>query len=283
MKNQLIRIIAIALLGVCVYINMYEIDELGLMQFFAYAGLLGFTFAVGIPIIFIKNKISLSKKFGLLFLSMIIAAIIPLLGFGNLKYILEEHLMNKEMNKVVNQYNVNLQTDEVFLTFQNHLLVGKRDDLFGSIDKTLLVYNAAGKETKRIKITELAKAAVPYLPLTDKEKETTYFDGMKTQGNTYDLWEKIDDNDIQLFFRYVTTEVPEDYQPEPDMPADAKDIKFHYDITYSPVLDENGEFVFSSDTFHLYKSNDSIRVSYKASGIEAIVAPNTAVLVNEIK
>ena len=45
---------------------------------------------------------------------MIIATIIPLLGFGNLKYILEEHLMNKEMNKVVNQYNVNLQTDEVF-------------------------------------------------------------------------------------------------------------------------------------------------------------------------
>ncbi len=62
MKNQLIRLIAIILLGVCLYINMYEKDELGLMQFFAYVGLLGFTFAVGIPIIFIKNKISLSKK-----------------------------------------------------------------------------------------------------------------------------------------------------------------------------------------------------------------------------
>jgi len=62
MKNQLIRLIAIVLLGMCVYIDMYENDELGLMQIFAYVGLLGFTFVIGIPKIFIKNKISLSKK-----------------------------------------------------------------------------------------------------------------------------------------------------------------------------------------------------------------------------
>jgi len=84
------------------------------------------------------------------------------------------------------------------------------------------------------------------------------------------------------FFRYVTMEVPEDYKYEPDMPNDARDVKFHYDITYSPVLDEKGEFIFNSDTFHLFKKNQSIRVSYKAVGIEAIVAPSSAVLVNEI-
>jgi len=50
-----------------VYIDMYENDELGLIKFFAYFCLLGFTFVIGIPIIFIKNKISLSKKFGLFF------------------------------------------------------------------------------------------------------------------------------------------------------------------------------------------------------------------------
>jgi len=282
MKNQLIRLIAIVLLGMCVYIDMYENDELGLMQIFAYVGLLGFTFVIGIPIIFIKNKISLSKKIGLLFISMVIAAVIPFLGFGNLKIILEDHLINKEIEKVDNQYNVELQKDSVFLAFDNHLLVGNKDDSLGNMDKTLLVYDSLGKETKRIKITELAKAAVPYLPLNDKEKETTYFDGMKTQGITYDLLKKINGNDIQLFFRYVTTEVPEDYKYEPDMPNDARDIKFHYDITYSPVLDEKGEFIFNSDTFHLFKNNQSIRVSYKAVGIEAIVAPSSAVLVNEI-
>lgn len=85
MKNQLIRLIAIILLGMCVYINMYEKDELGLMQFFAYVGLLGFTFAVGIPIIFIKNKISLSKKFGLLFLSIIIAKNNSFIGIRKFK------------------------------------------------------------------------------------------------------------------------------------------------------------------------------------------------------
>lgn len=210
---------------------------------------------------------------------MVIVAIIPILGFGNLKYVLEDHLINKELKKVVNQYNVELQTDNVFLTFENHLLVGDKDDLFGSIDKTLLVYDSSGKETKRIKITELAKDSLLYLPLTDKEKETTYLDGMRTQGNTYDLLKKINGNDIQLYFRYVTTEVPEDYKPDPDMPSDARDVKFHYDITYSPVLDENGEFVFNSDTF----KTDHFRVSYKSVGKEAIVAPNTAVLVNEIK
>ena len=68
---------------------------------------------MGIPIIFIKNKISLSKNWFVV-LSILIAAIIPLLGLGNLKYIFEEHFMNKEMNKVVNQYNVDLQNDEVF-------------------------------------------------------------------------------------------------------------------------------------------------------------------------
>ncbi|WP_155592246.1 hypothetical protein [Lysinibacillus cavernae] len=209
---------------------------------------------------------------------MVIAAIIPLLGFGNLKYVLEDHLINKELKKVVNQYNVELQTDKVFLTFDNHLLVTDKNDIFGSMDETLLVYDSSGKETKRIKLSELAKSAIPYLPLTDKEKETTYFDGMRTQGNTYDLLKKINGNDIQLFFRYVTTEVPADYKPEPDMPSDAKDVKFHYDIIYSPVLDENGEFVFNSNTF----KKDQFRVSYKAVGIEAIVAPNTAVLVNEI-
>ncbi|WP_155592247.1 hypothetical protein [Lysinibacillus cavernae] len=67
MKNQLIRLIAIVLLGMWVYIDMYQNDELGLMKFFAYVGLLGFTFVIGMPIIFIKNKISLSKKFGLFF------------------------------------------------------------------------------------------------------------------------------------------------------------------------------------------------------------------------
>ena len=209
---------------------------------------------------------------------MVIAAIIPFLGFGNLKYVLEDCLINKEIEQVVNQYNVELQTDNVFLTFDNHILVENKDDLEGNIGKTLLVYDSSGKETKRKKVQELAKAAVPYLPLTDREKETTYFDGMEMQGNAYDLLKKINGNDIQLTFRYVTTEVPKEYKPEPDMPSDARDVKFHYEIIYSPVLDENGEFVFNSGTF----KNNRFLVSYIAEGIERIVARSSAVLVNEI-
>ncbi|MDN4494450.1 hypothetical protein [Ureibacillus aquaedulcis] len=282
MKNQLIRVIAILLLGMLVYINTYEESGIGLAAFFAYVELLIVTFLIGIPIIFLFNKISLGNKVGLLILTMIIAAIIPQLGFGKLKYVLEDHLINKEMEIVENDYSVELQRDNVFLTFDNHLLVGNIDDLMGNMDKTLLIYNKSGKEINRIKVTQLAKAAVPYLPLTNKQKVTTYFDGMDTQEIKYDLFKKVKDNDIQFAFRYVTTDAPEDYNPEPDMPSDARDIKYHYMITYSPVLDESGEFVFSSDTFHLARNNQSILVSYIAEGIEAIVAPSSAVLVNEI-
>ena len=282
MMNQLIRIIAIILLGMLLYLNTYEKDELGLTAFFAYVGLLGFTFIIGIPIIFLYNKVSLGKKIGLVILSMAIAAIIPALGFGNLKYALEDYLAIKEIEKVENEYKVELQIDNVFLTFDQYLLVGNKDDLVGNMDKTLVVYDTSGKAIKSILVTELAKATVPHLPFTEKEKETTYFDGMDTQGNAYDLVKKINSNHIQLTFRYVTTEVPEGYKPDPDMPSDAKDTKFHYKLTYSPVIDENGEFKFSSDTFQVYTDNESIRVSYIAEGMEAIVAPSSAVLVSEI-
>jgi len=177
---------------------------------------------------------------------MAIAAIIPAFGIANLKYVLEKYLVNKEIVKVEEQYNVELQTDIVFLPFDQYLLMGNKDDLVGNMDKTLLVYDSSGKAIKRILVTELAKAAVPHLPLTEKEKETSYFDGMETQGNAYDLLKKINSNDIKLAFRYVTTEVPEGFQPDPDMPSDAEDIKFHFTITYSPVIDENGEFKFWS-------------------------------------
>ncbi|MFC7685288.1 hypothetical protein [Ureibacillus sp. GCM10028918] len=281
MKNQLLRISSIIVLGLLVYINAYEKDELGLTAFFAYFEMLFFAFLIGIPIIFIRNKIRLWSKIGLLFLSTFIIALIPPLGFGNLKYVLEDNLLENDVEKIENLFNVDLQKDSVYLTFDNHLLVTKYKEIGGITDESLMVYDSSGKIINQLSVSELAKAVLPYLPLTEKEKETTYFDGMYTSINNYDLFKKIGDNKITFGYRYVTHEVPENFIPEPDMPSDVKDLKFHYNITYSPSLDASGNFVFDSDTIDA--DDDDPLASYVAEGIEAIVAPNTAVLVSEIK
>jgi len=43
---------------------------------------------------------------------------------------------------------------------------------------------------------------------------------------------------------------------------------------------KTGNLNFGPDTFQEHTNNESIRVSYRAVGMEAIVAPNSAVLVN---
>lgn len=154
----------------------------------------------------------------------------------------------------------------------------KHQEFIGITEQQLSVYDSTGAIIQEITISALAKAAVPHLPLTAEQLETTYFDGMYTMPQELGL----KGDTITLNYRYVTSEEPAGFEREPDMPADAKDIQYHYSIVYTPTLDANGHFIFNSTT--IKEENESQpAVSYKAEGIESNVAPNSAVLVSEIK
>lgn len=282
MKNQLFRIVAIITFGLVVYLNVYENDEIGLMPIIASIKMLFFAFIIGIPIIFIRNKISFGRKIGLLVLPLCILMVITLLGFGNVKYAIDGKMLENEVEEIEERYNVDLQKDDVYLTFDNYLLVTKYHEISGITEQQIVVYDSTGAVTNEITVSDLAKAVVPHLPLTEEEMKTTYFDGMYTTIHTFDLLKKMEDSSISLDYRYVTSETPADFEREPDMPEDAKDIQYHYSIIYTPTLDANGDFVFNSATIKV-ENEHRPAVSYIAEGIESIVAPNTAVLVNEIK
>lgn len=273
MKNSVIRLLAIFLMGMVVYFKYYEDDEVGLSAFFAYIFLIVVTIIISIPIIFIKNRSRLLKKIGLVFLSLCIAIFAPLLGIGKLKYVLEDSLYNSTVHKASKQFNVKLPNKALFVRSGNHLMVDNGDG-------TLSVFATNGKEVNRTEINKLAKDAVPHLPLSDEQKSTTYYDGYTPQKLSYRLFKKINDSQIAFSFRYVTSDVPANYEPEPDMPNDARDILFHYSINYIPTIDGNGEFVFDSKNF---KKENYYLVSYKGPGIEAIVAPARAKLVSDLK
>ncbi len=63
------------------------------------------------------------------------------------------------------------------------------------------------------------------------------------------------------------------------MPSDATDILFHYVIEYVPTIDSNGDFVF--DISHYQQDPDYLK-SYKAPGMESIVAPARAKLIQDL-
>lgn len=272
MKHTLIRMLVIFLLGHVVYFNYYIEDELGLAAFFAHIYLVGFTLIISIPIIFIKNQASVSKKIGLVMLSLVIAFITPSLGIGKLKYMLQDELSAREINTISKQYDVNLTTNSIAIPFEHALLVDQGDGV-------LTVYDEGGQEVNKVDIKQLAKDAISNLPLTEKQRLTTYYDGYESQRFRYELFTKEEENNISFSYRYVTDEIPDGFTPAPDMPSDATNIQFHYDIIYTPSLNKNGEFLFEQKN---YKKDADYRVSYKATGMEAIVAPANAKLINEM-
>lgn len=84
---------------------------------------------------------------------------------------------------------------------------------------------------------------------------------------------------MSLIFRYVTNEVPPNFTPDPDMPADAKEIKFNYIITYTVALDKDGKLKIDP---HQYHKDPKYLLSYSASGEEHIAAPPRAILISEL-
>ena len=99
MKNTLIRVIIIFILGIGLYFSYYDQDEYGLGQFMAHLLVIVSTVVLSIPIIFIKNKDRLLTKCAFFVISVVLAFIIPLLGVGPLKIKIGDKLYDKQVNK----------------------------------------------------------------------------------------------------------------------------------------------------------------------------------------
>lgn len=120
--SQVFRVVAILVVGLAVYVNVYEKDEVGLMPIFAYGQMLIVAFIVGVPIVFMRNSMSVGRKVSLLILPLCILMIVPLFGFGNVKYIIEENRLESEVEQVEAQYNVTLQKEDAYIAFDKHLI-----------------------------------------------------------------------------------------------------------------------------------------------------------------
>lgn len=272
MKNTLIRVIIIFLLGVGLYFNYYDQDEYGLGQFMAHVLVIVFTIVFSIPIIFIKNKDRLLMKFIFFAISVGLAFMMPLLGVGQLKLKIEDMLYDKQVDKNLDAYNVTLPSNAIAIPFGKLLLADMGDG-------KLYVYDERGNVVNQVATQQLAKDISMNLPLTEEQKKTTYYDGYESQRVEYDAFEKVHDNQFKFTYRYVTAEVPENFKPDPDMPSDATDILFHYLIDYVPAIDSNGDFVFDVSN---YQQAPDYLSSYKAPRIESIVAPARAKLIQNL-
>lgn len=273
MKSSIWRVSIVLIISLLYYLSIYEEDPtFGLLEIVSNIRFIGFTFLISIPIVFILNSKRFYDKFGLVFFCVLLSIFLAFLGVGKIKFLIEDSLVNKAVQATEESFHVQLPEEAVFKAFENHLLVDNENG-------GLSVYDSSGKEVERKTIRAIAKEAVPGLPLTDEQKETTYYDAFIPERLHYNLLEKTNDYNMSLIFRYVTNEVPPNFTPDPDMPEDAKEIKFHYMITYTVALDKDGKLKIDPQQYH---KDSKYLLSYKGPGIEAIAGPPAAKLISEL-
>ncbi|MCH7323826.1 hypothetical protein LZ480_18305 [Solibacillus sp. MA9] len=271
MKANILRVGAIFVIGMFVYFYQYEKDELGLAIIFAFINSFIVTIFVAIPIIFMNNPLSFSKKFGLYVLSVVLTMTPAFLGVGHLKTNVENKLDQRAIQNIAQTYQVELADNAVALSFGEFLFVNDGNPSF-------TVYNKLGQKQQQWQANELAKAVSVHLPLTDAQKVTTYFDGFTTQPMHHHLFRPDDEQLMYFEFRYVTSEAPQKKNPDVEIHDGAKNIQYHYIIRYKPTLDAVGQLQFTEANFEQL----DYLVSYQSPGIESIVAPNTARLISEL-
>ncbi|KMY48801.1 hypothetical protein [Peribacillus loiseleuriae] len=272
-KSQYIRLGIILIIGLVVFFNTWEDDEIGLSPLIAHAFFVIVTFIVGLPIIFIKNPAKLSTKFILFFISLLLAVMLPFFHIGSIKLNIQNYFKNKEITKVETTFQVDLNEQSIYSVFENHVIVNNSNG-------TLSVYDKTGNEVNKYLIRDIAKKAIGSLPLTSEQLKHTYYDGyeykpVKISNTTFKV-----ESVMYLTFRNESLIQPDNYVQSPDMPDDAKNIKYHQLYNFNIKLNDSGDIIFNTSNMI---PEEGVRTSYTWSRGDAIVEKPASVLISNLK
>ncbi|PPA70149.1 hypothetical protein C4B60_11210 [Jeotgalibacillus proteolyticus] len=163
------------------------------------------------------------------------------------------------ISKVEQKYNVDMDGAIAYSEQGEFIIVETEED-------KLTVYNQSGEEVHVASVIEVIKNAIEQLPLSDDEKNNTYFDWYEAEA--IDEFDETNmESKMSLRFRYIMNEEPGEFEERIDkneeIPKEAEKVAYHRVFNFKITTGETGEIDYSSEKMI---EEDTILITYEFDG-----------------